>query len=436
MRICPTTRDEADSLALSSRNVKLSTSGRIFAPVLHRALVAAKDSWEAGSSKDDAIRKALALITQRRSSSEAEGLDVRLDYIQFNDAESFEELGGNVTAATANDAVVVLSGALWVDNTRLIDNLILGDSSAILSTPLDRLSTSPLPSRANQAPLTVRALVSEAHADAIAFMAVDDSKLEDLRKRNIVTATISHPISGVDHRIVTVTGALSSVANAYALIVSKLPRPSLPPPSPSSSPSRASSTSRASSIRLLVPHLLIGRIIGKNGTTLQAIQAASGAQLFAGKTMLPNSTERIVEVRGSPASVAAAIKEITEALLGWWAGPTTIFYQPGTDETPADTDTRSIQTKTILVPSSSRGVIVGTGGASIQAIESESGTSVSTEPKTQKEANEVDELKVTIIGTTEGIECAVRMINSLVQPAPALETADPQADEDEERFRS
>src|SRR5450756_2315592 len=44
---CPTVR-EGDGLALSSRNVHLSKQERAAAPVLHRALLSAREQWAGG----------------------------------------------------------------------------------------------------------------------------------------------------------------------------------------------------------------------------------------------------------------------------------------------------------------------------------------------------------------------------------------------------
>ncbi len=52
---CPTVR-EADGLALSSRNVHLGEAERAAAPVLHRALLAARDRWAAGERSAEALR--------------------------------------------------------------------------------------------------------------------------------------------------------------------------------------------------------------------------------------------------------------------------------------------------------------------------------------------------------------------------------------------
>jgi heterogeneous nuclear rnp K-like protein 2 len=90
------------------------------------------------------------------------------------------------------------------------------------------------------------------------------------------------------------------------------------------------------SIKLLVPHSQMGSIIGKAGAKIKQIQDASGARMVASKEMLPQSTERTVEISGSPVSIGTAVRDIAACLLGdaeRLAG--TIYYTPGTLGTDA-----------------------------------------------------------------------------------------------------
>ena len=51
---------------------------------------------------------------------------MKLDYVEMNDAETFEELGDSRTKSEQDDGQIILSGALWVGRTRLIDNILIG----------------------------------------------------------------------------------------------------------------------------------------------------------------------------------------------------------------------------------------------------------------------------------------------------------------------
>lgn len=108
---CPTIR-EADGLAMSSRNVHLSPAERAAAPVLHRALVAARDAWERGERSGAALRSTMTGVL-------AEEPLARVDYVSCADAGSLEELDF-VAGPT------LLSLAVNLGSTRLIDNEPLG----------------------------------------------------------------------------------------------------------------------------------------------------------------------------------------------------------------------------------------------------------------------------------------------------------------------
>ncbi|HXG39577.1 MAG TPA: pantoate--beta-alanine ligase [Candidatus Limnocylindrales bacterium] len=104
---CPTVR-EPDGLAVSSRNVHLSPAERAAAPVLHRALAAAKEAWAAGERSGEALRAIMRRIL------EAEPL-AAVEYVSVADAETLDELDWV-------DGPALLSLAARFGTTRLIDN--------------------------------------------------------------------------------------------------------------------------------------------------------------------------------------------------------------------------------------------------------------------------------------------------------------------------
>jgi len=109
--VCPIVR-EPDGLAMSSRNTYLNPDERRAATVLNRALTAANQAFDAGQRNADDLRAIMV------STIEAEPL-AKLQYVSCADPETLQEIEGPVTRA-------LLSMAVFVGKTRLIDNRVLG----------------------------------------------------------------------------------------------------------------------------------------------------------------------------------------------------------------------------------------------------------------------------------------------------------------------
>ncbi|HEX8089237.1 MAG TPA: pantoate--beta-alanine ligase [Blastocatellia bacterium] len=108
----PTVREE-DGLALSSRNVYLSTEERKAATVLRRALERCRTLYNGGE------RDSARLISSMRSLIEAEPLAV-IDYIAITDTERLEPV-----ETIPTDTPTLVSMAVFIGATRLIDNIVL-----------------------------------------------------------------------------------------------------------------------------------------------------------------------------------------------------------------------------------------------------------------------------------------------------------------------
>ena len=80
----------------------------------------------------------------------------------------------------------------------------------------------------------------------------------------------------------------------------------------------------------------MGTIIGRAGLKIKHIQDSSGVRMVAQKEMLPQSTERIVEVQGTPEGIQRAVWEICKCLVDdWQRGTGTVLYNPVVRTQPA-----------------------------------------------------------------------------------------------------
>lgn len=173
----------------------------------------------------------------------------------------------------------------------------------------------------------------------------------------------------------------------------------------------------------------MGTIIGRQGAKIKQIQDGSGVRMVAQKEMLPQSTERIVEVQGTPEGVQKAVWEIGKCLVDdEQRGFGTVLYSPavrvqgggmptaplnggqgygaprsfnrtgngadftgsapsyaprrngdgaGPGPSPAVEEGEDIQTQNISIPADMVGCIIGRGGSKISEIRKTSGARIS-----------------------------------------------------------
>jgi pantoate--beta-alanine ligase len=108
--ICPTVR-EPDGLAMSSRNVYLSSQERAQAPVLHKALGTAHVMWSEGERDAARLRQKMVEIISEKPLG-------KIEYISIANGLTLQEL-------EKAEVPAVISLAVKFGKTRLIDNVIL-----------------------------------------------------------------------------------------------------------------------------------------------------------------------------------------------------------------------------------------------------------------------------------------------------------------------
>ncbi len=109
--VCPTER-EADGLAMSSRNVYLDAEQRKAATILFRSLSAAKELYETGERDAEKVRGKMKEVLAGEPLAEAQ-------YVSCADYDTLEEL-------EVIRGKTLLSMAVFIGKTRLIDNFVLG----------------------------------------------------------------------------------------------------------------------------------------------------------------------------------------------------------------------------------------------------------------------------------------------------------------------
>ncbi|KAL8833918.1 MAG: hypothetical protein Q9170_004022 [Blastenia crenularia] len=324
-----------------------------------------------------------------------------------------------------------------------------------------------------QAQLTLRAIVSSKEAGVIIGKA--GKNVADLRDETGVKAGVSKVVQGVHDRVLTVTGGLEGISKAYAIVAKGLLEGA-----PQIGMGGIISSNGTHPIRLLISHNQMGTIIGRQGLKIKHIQDASGVRMVAQKEMLPQSTERIVEVQGTPEGIQKATWEIGKCLVDdWQRGTGTVLYNPAvraevgrgagglngamggpspsygasrsynrtgngadfsdtnganysrrsnsdaaTRGTPLVTeDGEEIQTQNISIPSDMVGCIIGRGGSKISEIRKSSGARISI---AKAPHDDTGERMFTIMGSSGANEKALYLLYENLEAEKMRRSQQPQ----------
>jgi len=103
---------ESDGLAMSSRNTYLNAEQRKAALALSQSLREVEAAYQAGERDADTLRKRVLAVLNDEPLAQPQ-------YVSIADPGTLEELHGEVTCA-------LVSMAVYVGKTRLIDNMLLG----------------------------------------------------------------------------------------------------------------------------------------------------------------------------------------------------------------------------------------------------------------------------------------------------------------------
>lgn len=109
--VCPTVREQ-DGLAMSSRNSYLNPEERKAATVLSRSLITAEKQFLSGNHNAESLCQTITQVIHTEPLA-------KLQYVSCADHQTLQELSGNF------DPPALLSLAVYIGKTRLIDNVIL-----------------------------------------------------------------------------------------------------------------------------------------------------------------------------------------------------------------------------------------------------------------------------------------------------------------------
>ncbi|SCU83990.1 LAME_0C07690g1_1 [Lachancea meyersii CBS 8951] len=147
-------------------------------------------------------------------------------------------------------------------------------------------------------------------------------KISKMKTETNTRINVSDNIRGVPERVIFIRGRCEDVAKVFGLIVRAINDEKAGDSTQNSTPL---------TLNLLVPHHMMGCVIGRQGSRLREIEELSAAKLMAGPQTLPMSNDRILCVTGVADAIHIATYYVGQTILNHkpsFAAKKCIFYLP------------------------------------------------------------------------------------------------------------
>lgn len=135
--------------------------------------------------------------------------------------------------------------------------------------------------------------------EAVVIIGKGGSTIAKIRGDSGIKLNVSDHVPGCFERVVNLKGSAEHVSKAAGIIVRCLNNEQFDTPS--------APNSKHYTLKVLMPHKMMGAMIGKGGSRFREIEEASAAKLKAREEILPNSTDRILQLEGVADAIHIAV---------------------------------------------------------------------------------------------------------------------------------
>lgn len=147
-------------------------------------------------------------------------------------------------------------------------------------------------------------------------------KISRMKEKTNTRINVSDNIRGVPERVIFIRGRCEDVAKVFGMIVRAIN---------GEKDGESGEASTTLTLNILIPHHMMGCVIGRQGSRLREIEELSAAKLMAGPQTLPMSNDRILCISGVADAIHIATYYVSQTILNHkatFAAKKCIFYLP------------------------------------------------------------------------------------------------------------